>query len=81
MVTSLLERAYGLCLLVWDIPDVLVYPSCLFALVFRHSSHGKGFAAKRVGQQALQSVDFAPSAFLCCLDDTRLEPTHIAVDG
>ena len=27
----------------------------------------------------LQGLHLTPSAFLCCLDDTRLEPTHIAV--
>ena len=81
MISFLLEHAYGLCLLVWGLPKVFVYPSRLLALVLRHSSHRKSFAAERVGQQTLQRLDFVPSALLCCLDDTRLEPTHILVDG
>ena len=60
VVPSLLERAYSMCLLVWRIPDFLVYPSRLLALVFRHSSYGKGFAAKRVGQQTLQELVLCP---------------------
>src|SRR5258708_39958195 len=48
----------------------------MLALVFRHSSDGQRFATKRVGQQALQGFHLVPLAFLCCLDDTRLEPTH-----
>src|SRR3712207_7324715 len=51
-----------------------------FALIFRHSPHGKRFAAKRVGEQALQGFNLTPSAFLSCLHDTRLEPTHVLVD-
>ncbi len=81
MVASLLERLYGLCLLFWSIPHVFIYSRGVLALVFRHSSDGKGFATKRVGQQALQGFHLVPPAFLCCLDDTRLEPTHIAVNG
>src|SRR5690349_17725632 len=46
MVTSLLERLYGLCLLFWSIPNVFVYSRGDLALIFRHSSHGKGFAAE-----------------------------------
>jgi hypothetical protein len=49
-------------------------------LVFGHSSDGESFAAERVGQQALEGFHLSPLVFLCCLDDTRLEPTHIAVD-
>src|SRR6266516_2809132 len=79
MISSLLERVDGLCLLFWSIPNVFVYSRGVLALVFRHSSHGKGFATERVGQQVLQGLYLTPSAFLCCLDDTRLEPTHIAV--
>src|SRR2546421_4855142 len=79
VIASLLERLYSLCLLFWSIPNVFVYSRGGLALVFRHSSHGKGFATERVGQQVLQGLHLTPSAFLCCLDDTRLEPTHIAV--
>src|SRR6266496_271971 len=46
MVASLLERVYGLCLLLWSIPHVLVSSRGGLALVFRHSSHGKSFAAE-----------------------------------
>jgi hypothetical protein len=81
MISSLLERLYSVCLLFWRIPDLSVDSRRIFALVFRHSSYGKNFPAERVGEQMLQGFHFAPSAFLCCLDDTRLEPTHIAVNG
>ena len=33
-------------------------------------------AASRMGEEALQGFHLAPSPLLCCLDDTRLEPTH-----
>ena len=76
----LLKRIYSPCLLLRSIPDFSVYSRCSFALVFCHSFHGKGFAAEGVGQQMLQGFHFTPSAFLCCLYDTRLEPTHILFD-
>jgi len=40
----------------------------------------QALATKRVGQQVLQGLDLAPSALLCCLHDTGLEPPHIAFD-
>ena len=63
----------------WCGPNHLVHTRRAFALVFRHPLDGKGFAAERVGQQALQGVHLAPSAFLRRLDDTRLKPTHVLV--
>ena len=65
----------------WVVPGDAVHPGRAFALVLRHSSHGKGFAAERVGQQVLQGFDLAPPAGLCCLHDTRLEPTHVLADS
>jgi len=49
-------------------------------LVFCHSSDSKGFAAERVGQQVLQGVHLVPLTGLRCLNDTRLQPTHVLVD-
>ncbi len=49
MVVPLPQRVDGIDLLVGSIPDDPVYSWGVLALVFRHSSHGKGFAAKRVG--------------------------------
>ena len=37
--------------------------------------------AERVGQQVLQGVHLAPPAFLYCLHDTGLKPTHGLVDS
>src|SRR4051812_45597137 len=34
-----------------------------------------------MGQQMLQSLNFAPSLFLCRLHDTRLQPTHIFINS
>ncbi len=49
MVAPLPERVDGVDLLVGSVPRDLVHSWGVFALVFRHSSHGKGFAAKRMG--------------------------------
>src|SRR6266699_1433088 len=80
MVSSLLERLYGLCFLLWGFPDFSVYPWCPFALVFSHSFDSKCLAAKRVGQQVLQCLHFAPLALLLSLDDTHLKPSHFLID-
>jgi hypothetical protein len=47
------KRGYCLCFLFWGIPDDLIYPRGVTAIIFRHSPHGCCFAAKRVSQQAL----------------------------
>ncbi len=62
------------------VPSLSIYSRCSFARRFCHSSHRQGFGAERAGQQALQGFDLAPSAFLDCLHDTRLEPTNHAID-
>src|SRR5947209_5942512 len=49
LVASWLQVAYGSCFLLRRVPDDLVHAWGFLALVFRHSSHGKGFAAERVG--------------------------------
>jgi hypothetical protein len=38
------------------------------------------FAAARAGQQTLQGVRLAPSAFPNCLGDTHLKPLHLCFD-
>jgi hypothetical protein len=80
VVAALFERVHGLCLLLRVVPGYSIYARRAFPLVFRHSSHGKRFAAERAGQQALQGLDLAPSAILRGLHDTRLEPTHVLID-
>ena len=80
MIVLLPQRIDTIELLLGGRPSHLVDSRCVFALVLCHSLHGKGFAAERVGQQMLKRFDFSPSAFLRCLHDTGLEPTHGAVD-
>src|SRR5438445_10935222 len=72
---------YCLCFLLGCVPNFLVHTGGFLAIVFRHSSNGKNFAAIRVGQQALQGSHPAPSACLRCLHDTHLEAANVAVDG
>ena len=81
MISPLPERVDGIDLLVWSIPDNHVYPWSMFALVFRHSSYSKCFAAKRVSQEPLQGLPLAPSLFLSRLDDACLKPTHVVIGG
>src|SRR5262249_13402440 len=45
-----------------------------------HSSHSKSLAAKRMGQQVLQGLHLVPLPGLHCLNDTRLQPTHMLID-
>jgi hypothetical protein len=45
-------------------------------LVLRHPSHGKSFAAKRVGEQMLEGFHLPTSTFLLCLHDAHLQTTH-----
>src|SRR5216683_2438139 len=79
MIPPTVERLYCRCFLLRGVPGFPVHPRCSPPVVFRHSFDGKGFAAKRVGQQTLQGFHLAPSAFLRCLHDTRLEPTDLLV--
>ena len=81
IVAPLLERLQSRRFLLRGVPGLLVHTRGPFALVFRHSSDGKGLAAERMSQQILQGFHLAPSAGLNRLHDTRLEPTHDAVGG
>src|SRR5207248_9397934 len=81
VISSLLERGYGHCFLLGSVPSHFVPSWGCTTFVFRHSSNSKSFAAIRVGQQALSGFHLAPLAILRCLHDTRLEPTHIVVNG
>ena len=47
------QGMYGLPLLCWSIPHLLVYPWCVLAAIFRHSSDCQGFRTQRVGQEML----------------------------
>jgi hypothetical protein len=49
------------------------------ARIFCHSLDGKGFAAKRVGQEMLQGFHLVPPPFLCRLHDTNLESANDAM--
>src|SRR5215469_17009731 len=53
-VVPLPEPGDGVDLLTWSVPNDCVHSWGVLALVFRHSSDGKSFAAERVGQQTLQ---------------------------
>lgn len=48
-------------------------------MIFRHPFDRSNLRGKRVGEQTLEGTNCAPSARLCCLHDTRLEPTHHGV--
>jgi len=80
MVIPLPEPGDGVDLLAWSVPSDLVHSWGVLALVFRHPSDSKSFAAERVGQEAGPRFDLAPSLFLRCLHDSRLKPTHGVID-
>jgi len=63
VVPSLPQRVHGLGFLFGCFPSLPINTGRSFASVFGHSSHSKGFAAQRMGQQVLQSFDLAPLAF------------------
>src|SRR5438270_3356367 len=65
----------------WSVPSHLVYSWGVLALVLCHSSYGKGFAAKRVGQESGPRFHLAPSLFLRRLNNACLKPTHVVADG
>src|SRR6266516_7594318 len=48
VVPSLPERSNRRRFLLRGVPDDLIYPRCVFALIFRHPFHSKRLAAKRV---------------------------------
>src|SRR5436189_4394014 len=81
MIIPLPQQVNRVELFLRSIPENPVYSWGVLALVFRHSSYSKGFAAKRVGQETLQGFHLAPSLFLRCLDDPTLKPTHVLADG
>src|SRR5712692_1127268 len=80
-VPPLSQVEHCLHLLLRSVPPVAVHPWGVLPLIVRHALDGNGLAAVRVGQQVLQGFDLAPSAFLRCLHDTGLEPTHVVVGG
>ena len=79
VVAPLPQMLYCRCLLRGCVPGFPVNTRCSFAVVLRHSSNGNDFAAVGVGQEMLQSFDFAPFLGLSCLHDTRLESAHDAM--
>ena len=62
------------------VPERPVHPAGSFAPVLCHPPDGKSLAGQRAGEQALQGFDLAPPARPRCLDDTRLEPSHVTMD-
>jgi hypothetical protein len=77
MLTQLADRC---SFLLWAVPEHAIDSRRPFTGVFRHPFDGQGFGRKRVGEQVLKGFHLPPSARLHCLHDTRLEPTHVAVD-
>src|SRR5262245_43924494 len=79
-VASLLHLVYGhpLCFRVF--PGDFINSRSVLAWVCCPSSDSKGFAAERVGQQVLQGLHLVPLTGLHCLNDTRLQPTHVLMD-
>jgi hypothetical protein len=73
------QMLYCRCLLRGCVPGLPIDTRCSFAVVLCHSSNGDDFAAVGVGEETLQSLDFAPSSRLSCLHDTRLESAHDAM--
>src|SRR5450755_667165 len=80
MVVPLPQRVHRVQLFLRGVPENPVHSWGVLALIFRHSSHGKSFATKRVGEQTLEGFHLVPFALLCCLDDALLKPTHILID-
>jgi hypothetical protein len=74
-----LESVNCFCFLLWRVPNFTIHARCPFAFIFRHAFHCQHLGTVRVGQQTLQSFHSVPSAFLSCLHDTRLQPTHVPV--
>jgi hypothetical protein len=72
-----MQRLDGCHLLFRRFPDFSINAGRSFAGVFRHSPHGKGFAAQRAGSETLQGFHLTPFLFLSRLRDTSLEPTNI----
>ena len=52
-IAALSQFSDGACFLLRGVPKLPVYPRGLPAIVVCHPLHGKGFAAKRVGQEML----------------------------
>src|SRR5260370_27332793 len=78
MIIPLSQRVDGVDLLLWSVPDHPIHSWRVLALVFCDSSDGKSFAAERGSQQTWQGFHLVPFTFLTCLDDSSLQPTHIA---
>jgi len=80
VIAPWLHLMYGHAFALWIFPGDVIDSWGVLALVFCHSSHSKSFAAERVGQQVLQDLSLMPLAFLRCLDDTGLQPSHSLMD-
>src|SRR5215510_5548887 len=74
------QLANRLGFLLRSFPEKAIDSGGPFARVFRHALDSHRFGRKRVGQQMLESFHLPPSAGLHRLHDTRLEPTHGAVE-
>ena len=79
-VAFLLHLVYGHPLFLRVFPEDFIDSRSVFALVLCHSSDSKSLAAERMGQQVLQGLHLVPLPGLPCLNDTRLQPTHVLVD-
>src|SRR2546425_1356980 len=86
VIPTLAQWVYGGGLLFRRVPQDAVYTGGPCALVFRHPFDRQDCGRKRVGEQTLESLHCPPSASLCRLHETCLEPTHqgvgvVPVDG
>ena len=54
----------------------MIHTRCSFTFVFGHSFNSKSFCCKRAYKKILKGFNLVPSSFLCCFDDTSLEPTN-----
>jgi site-specific DNA recombinase len=79
-IAFLLHLVYGHPLLFRVFPEDFIDSRSVLALVLCHSSHSKSLAAQRMGQQVLQGLHLVPLPGLHCLNDTRLQPTHMLID-
>ena len=62
------------------VPDDAVDAGRLPPFVRSHSSNGQALGRPRAGQQMLQGFHLVPPAFLHCLCDPTLQPSHGATD-
>lgn len=81
LVSTTPHRRYRVDLCPRCCPSDLVHTRGVLALVFSHPFDRECSAAKRVGEQPLQGSRLIVMTHLCCLDNTRLQPSYLMVNG